>query len=90
MYQLRETTNAHGLTEQADESGYPGDRYHRVSTHRTLSAALKALRRHRAEMRRVCGPGAWSHHHQILGASVEEIAVEYERQQNLMSTGKEA
>ena len=80
MYRLEETRNAHALTERCNEDGYYGDPFRLVSRHRTLSAAMRALRRHEADMRRACGAGAWSHHHRIVGAQPEELEAEIDRQ----------
>ena len=58
MYRLQETEWAH--VSPADHQ------FKTVSRHRTLDTAKRAYGVHYKRMKKICGIGAWDHHHRII------------------------
>lgn len=58
MFELQETKNAH--TNPSD------DDFETVSRHRTVERAIREIVKHKRQMKKICGVGAWDHNHRII------------------------
>ena len=65
---LQRTNGAFG-----NVSEIPEGQWRKVSEHRKVKTAHAALEEIIAEMRRICGPGAWDQHYRLINAG--EVAV---------------
>lgn len=60
-FEVKHTGRPFGPSERLE-----ADDYTTISRHTTLSAARKRLNSEKAEMRRICGPNAWSDHFAVM------------------------